>query len=76
MKELLEKDFNYFQWEGILKGQREEQNKTFRACFEDGLSIKRIARIFKVTPQEVVLRMKEPPLLYPSRPREAAAVCN
>jgi hypothetical protein len=67
MKNLVEEDYNYFQLDGIIEGQRKKENEAIKACFEDGISVKRIARIFKLTAKEVEFRIKDMKATKPSR---------
>jgi predicted transposase/invertase (TIGR01784 family) len=67
MKQLVKEDYNYFQWDGIVEGAAKKENEAIKACFEDGISVKRIARIFKLTTKEVELRIKEMKVSKPSR---------
>ena len=76
MKELLEKDFNYFQWDGILKGRQMVKNEIIQNCFNQRIPIKRIAFLVNLTPQEVKLRIKEMKLVRPSRMRKAVVLPN
>jgi predicted transposase/invertase (TIGR01784 family) len=55
MKQLVKEDYNYFQWEGIEK----TQNKVIRKGFEKGMSVKEIAFLVELTPNEVAMRIKE-----------------
>jgi predicted transposase/invertase (TIGR01784 family) len=76
MKQLVKEDYNYFQWEGIETGRKETKNEAIKACYEDGISIKRIARIFKSTPQEVTLILEEMKLKESLRTRQGSNATN
>ena len=76
MKELVEENYNYFQWDGIVKGRNDEKNDTIKNCFDLGMSSKRIALVVKLSEKEVILRMKEMRLARPSRMRKAVVLSN
>jgi hypothetical protein len=76
MKELVEENYNVFEWDGILQGIKENQNEVIKNCFDEGVSVNRIAKFVKLTPKEVELRIKEMKLVRPTRTRKAATSSN
>jgi predicted transposase/invertase (TIGR01784 family) len=76
MKELVEENYNYFEWDGILKGRRDTQNDVIKNCFDEGVSVNKIAKFVKLTPKEVELRIKEMKLVRPVRVRNTASSSN
>lgn len=67
MKELVAENYNYFEWDGILKGRRENQNDVIKNGFNQGMSTKIIASLVNLTPKEVELRIKEMKLVRSPR---------
>jgi hypothetical protein len=80
MKEFVEENYNVFEWHGILqgleKGRKENQNEVIKNCFDEGVSVNRIAKFVKLTPKEVELRIKEMKLVRPVRVRNTGSVAN
>jgi hypothetical protein len=76
MKQLVEEDYNYFQWDGILQGQQKKENEIIKNCFDEGVSVQRIAKFVKLTPKEVGLRIKQMKLVRPTRVRKESSVSN
>lgn len=76
MKELVEENYNVFEWDGILQGIKKNQNEVIKNCFDEGVSVNRIAKFVKLTPKEVELRIKEMKLVRPARTRKAATSSN
>jgi predicted metalloprotease len=75
LKQLVKENYNYFQWDGIVegleKGKKEKENEVIKNCFDEGVSINRIAKFVKLTPKEVEQRIKEMNLTRPTRTRTA-----
>ena len=69
MKELLEKDYNCFQWEGILMGRNIVKNTVIKNGFNQGMSLKKIAYLVNLTPKEVELCISEMQLTRATRAR-------
>lgn len=76
MKELVEENYNVFEWDGILKGRRDNQNEVIKNCFNQGMTATKIATLVALTPKEVELRIKEMKLVRPTRTRKAATSSN
>jgi hypothetical protein len=76
MKQLVEEDYNYFQWDGILEGIQKEKNEIIKNCFDEGVSVQRIAKFVKLTPKEVGLRINQMKLTRPTRSRTAVSPAN
>jgi hypothetical protein len=76
MKEFVEENYNVFEWDGILQGLSKKESEVIKNCFDEGVSVNKIAKFVKLTPKEVELRIKEMKLVRPTRTRKAADSAN